>query len=188
MITTRRALQWERTADRAGTAVSWPTRIRPAAPADFPAMLRILRRVSAAGDSCVLSPALSATEAAFSWFGSAKSTWVAEEDGRVVGMYRLDENQPGRGSHVATASLLVDPAARGQGVGRALGQHCLVEAKADGFVAMQFNLVASTDARAIALLKKLGFAVVGTLPRAFRHELLGPVDAYVLHRFLYDRG
>jgi L-amino acid N-acyltransferase YncA len=187
MITTGRALQRERTTDWAGTAGGWPTRIRPAAPADFPAMLGILRRVGAAGDSCALSPALNTTEAAASWFGSAKSTWVAEKDGRVVGMYRLVENQPDCGSHVATASLLVDPAARGQGVGLALGQHCLVEAKADGFVAMQFNLVASTDARAIALLKKLHFAVVGTLPRAFRHELLGPVDAHVMHRFLYDR-
>src|SRR5262245_65503403 len=124
MIAAGRALQRERTPDRAGTGVSWPTRIRPAAPADFPAMLRILRRVGAAGDSCVLSPDLSTSEADAAWFGSARSTWVAEKDGRVVGMYRLDENQPGRGSHVATASLLVDPAARGQGVGLALGQHC----------------------------------------------------------------
>ncbi len=130
---------------------------------------------------------MSATEAAGYWFGGATSCWVAEKDGQVVGMYRLLEIQPGHGAHVATASLMVDPAARGQGVGLALGQHCLVEAKADGYVAMQFNTVVSTDARALALLKKLGFAVVGTLPRAFRHERRGPVDAYVMHRFLYDR-
>ena len=34
------------------------------------------------------------------------------------------------------------------------------------------------------LWKKLGFAIVGTLPRAFRHASLGDVDAYVMHRFL----
>ena len=35
-----------------------------------------------------------------------------------------------------------------------------------------------------ALWKKLGFAIVGTLPKAFRHRELGLVDAYVMYRFL----
>ena len=53
-----------------------------------------------------------------------------------------------------------------------------------GFTAMQFNMVVSTNESAVALWKKLGFSIVGTLPRAFRHKELGLVDAYVMHRFL----
>ncbi len=36
-----------------------------------------------------------------------------------------------------------------------------------------------------AMYRKLGFEVVGTLPKAFRHRALGLVDVYVMHRFLY---
>jgi ribosomal protein S18 acetylase RimI-like enzyme len=55
-------------------------------------------------------------------------------------------------------------------------------------MAMQFNYVVSTNAPAVELYKKLGFAIVGTLPKAFRHKQLGLVDAYVMYRFLSSQG
>ncbi len=55
-----------------------------------------------------------------------------------------------------------------------------------GYRAMQFNFVVSTNTAAVALWQKLGFAIVGTLPKAFRHSQPGHVDAYVMHRFLDD--
>jgi ribosomal protein S18 acetylase RimI-like enzyme len=62
--------------------------------------------------------------------------------------------------------------------------HSQAEAVAMGFRAMQFNLVVATNERAIRLWKRLGFAVVGTLPRAFRHLRLGYVDALVMFKEL----
>ena len=53
-----------------------------------------------------------------------------------------------------------------------------------GFVAMQFNLVAVTNERAVRLWQRLGFAVVGTLPSAFRHQRLGLVNALVMFKTL----
>ena len=67
-----------------------------------------------------------------------------------------------------------------------MGLHCLREAARAGYLAMQFNFVVSTNTAAVALWQKLGFAIVGTLPKAFRHQRLGYVDAYVMHRFLDD--
>jgi ribosomal protein S18 acetylase RimI-like enzyme len=49
---------------------------------------------------------------------------------------------------------------------------------------MQFNLVVSTNIAAVSLWKRHGFAIVGTLPKVFRHARLGDVDAFVMHRFL----
>jgi ribosomal protein S18 acetylase RimI-like enzyme len=63
-------------------------------------------------------------------------------------------------------------------------EHSLGEARAAGFLAMQFNIVVSTNESAVALWKKMGFAVVGTLPKVFRHSERGLVDAFVMHRFL----
>jgi hypothetical protein len=51
---------------------------------------------------------------------------------------------------------------------------------------LQFNFVVSTNIGAVSLWKKLGFSIVGTVPKAFKHHQLGYVDAYVMHRFLND--
>jgi len=87
---------------------------------------------------------------------------------------------------VANASFMVDPDHAGRGVGKAIGLHCLREARRAGFLAMQFNFVVSTNTRAIGLWQTLGFEIVGTVPNAFRHRERGLVGVYVMHRFLHD--
>jgi L-amino acid N-acyltransferase YncA len=158
--------------------------IRKAAPADFPAMLAIFRKVVASGDTYVLSAGTTDHDAFDYWFANGIYSYVAEEGNRIVGMYRFIPNQKDRGCHVANASFMVDPDARSRGVGWALGLHCLAEARRAGFLAMQFNMVVSTNTKAVALWQKLGFTIVGRLPRAFRHQQLGLVDTYVMYRFL----
>ena len=79
---------------------------------------------------------------------------------------------------------MVSASARGRGVGRAMAEHSLNEARRLGFRAMQFNFVVSTNEDAIHLWKKLGFEIVGTLPGAFKHPDRGYVDAYVMFRAL----
>jgi L-amino acid N-acyltransferase YncA len=119
------------------------------------------------------------------WFGAETRTYVAEgEEGKVVGTYILRPNQPGLGSHVANAGYMVGEDGRGKGVGKAMCEHSLEEARRMRFHAMQFNMVVSTNETAVSLWKKLGFSIVGTLPQAYRHRELGLVDAYVMHRFL----
>lgn len=49
---------------------------------------------------------------------------------------------------------------------------------------MQYNLVVSTNERAVRLWQKLGFEIVGSLPEAFCHPTKGYVDAYVMHKKL----
>jgi L-amino acid N-acyltransferase YncA len=79
---------------------------------------------------------------------------------------------------------MVAPDAFGGGVGAAMGEHSLGEARRAGFRAMQFNAVVSTNARAVALWRRLGFAVVGTVPGAFAHREHGYVDLLIMHRVL----
>jgi ribosomal protein S18 acetylase RimI-like enzyme len=49
---------------------------------------------------------------------------------------------------------------------------------------MQFNMVVSTNLRAVRLWESLGFSVVGRLPGAFAHPGLGDVDALVMFQTL----
>ena len=159
-------------------------KIRPAEDADFDAMWSIFQEVVATGDTYVFAPD-TPREAAFAyWLGPEVTSSVVEDDGRVVGMYKIVPNQPGLGAHVANASFMVAPAFHGRGAGRQMGLDCLREARRLGFRAMQFNFVVSTNVAAVALWRSLGFSIVGTLPGAFAHRDLGDVDAYVMFRSL----
>jgi L-amino acid N-acyltransferase YncA len=158
--------------------------IRPATAADWPAMWAIFRAVVAGRDTYTFAPDTAEDVARAYFLGPGVCSRVAEVEGRVAGMYKLVPNQAGLGDHVANASFMVAPQAGGRGLGRALGEHCLDEARRAGFRAMQFNFVVSTNTRAVRLWQSLGFRIVGTLPRAFRHGTLGEVDALVMFREL----
>ena len=158
--------------------------IRRAVETDFAAMWPIFQQVVSDEATYVFASDTNHEDAFAYWFGTGVVSHVAEDDGRIIGMYKLIPNQRDLGAHVANASFMVSPDYSGKGIGQRLGRHCLQEAKNAGYQAMQFNFVVSTNKAAVALWQKLGFSIVGTLPKAFRHKSLGYVDAYVMHRFL----
>jgi L-amino acid N-acyltransferase YncA len=160
--------------------------IRPSSTADLDAMWRIFQAVVATGTSYPFAPDTSREDGQAYFVGPGIATWVAEDQGRIVGMYKLVANRRDLGSHVANASFMVDPENAGRGIGTAMGLHCLREARRAGFLAMQFNFVVSTNTGAVTLWTKLGFQIVGTLPKAFKHRERGLVDVYVMYRFLDD--
>jgi len=161
-------------------------KIRAATNADRDAIWKIFHEVVVVGDTYALDPHLSREEALGYWFEADTQTYVAEDAGRAVATYILRPNQRGAGSHVANAAFMVAPEARGQGIGRAMGEHCLSEARRLSFRAMQFNFVVSTNESAIRLWKQLGFKIVGTLPGAFRHPEKDYIDVYIMHRSLLE--
>ena len=160
--------------------------IRPATDRDRDAIWEIFRATIAPGDAFVYAPDTSREEALGYWFAAGTDTFVAEQNGNVLGSYILRKNRPGLGDHVANAGFMVAPAARGFGIGRAMGEHALREARRLGFRAMQFNFVISTNTAGVRLWQQLGFKIVGTLPGAFRHAHKGFVDAYVMFRSLEE--
>lgn len=157
--------------------------IRAATAGDFEAMWAIFRAAIATEDALPFAGTFEASTFQGHWFG-LQPAYVALLQDRVVGMYKMGANFPDLGAHVASATYVVDPSMQGRGIGRALVEHSLDQARAEGFLAMQFNDVVSINAPAVELYRRLGFAVVGTLPEAFRHGTLGLVDVFVMHRFL----
>lgn len=158
--------------------------IRPAAEADHPAILDIVRPILAAGDTYAVDSDLDDAGIVAFWFLPAHEVFVAEADGQVLGTYYLMANRQGGGSHVANCGYMTAAAARGRGLARAMCEHSLERARQRGFRAMQFNHVVSTNTVAVALWQKLGFDIVGTLPAAFNHPQHGYVDAYVMFQTL----
>lgn len=161
-----------------------PPLIRPATETDADAIWDIFHAVVAPGDTYAFAPDTDRDEALKIMMTVPLATYVAELDGTVAGTFYLKPNQPGSGDHVCNAGFMVAPRARRRGLGRAMGEHALVAARSLGFDAMVFNFVVSTNSGAVALWQSLGFAIVGTVPGAFRHAHRGLTDAYVMHRAL----
>lgn len=158
--------------------------IRPATDSDHDAIWNIFREVIAAGETYPLDRNTSREDALNYWFQREANVFVAESNGEIAGSYTFHANQSGGGGHVANAAFIVANSARGQGIGRKMGEHCLAEARRSGFRAMQFNFVISTNEGAVKLWKDLGMQIAGTLPGAFRHPTRGYVDVYVMFQNL----
>lgn len=158
--------------------------IRPITEADFDQVWPIIREVVQAQETYAFDPEMERDAAWRLWVELPTATYVAEQDGQILGSYYIKPNAAGPGDHVCNCGYMVSPAARGQGIAGRLCAHSLEMARELGFEAMQFNSVVATNTVAVALWQKHGFQIVGTLPRAYRHRSLGLVDCYVMHRAL----
>ena len=159
--------------------------IREYIDADWPSVWPIFREVVAAGDTFAYDPAWSSEQARDVWVKDPPGHTVVACDGqRVLGTAHMGPNRPGPGSHVSTASFMVAEEARGQGVGRALGEYALSWARKQGYAAMQFNAVVESNRAAVRLWRSLGFRIIGTVPESFEHPTLGRVGLHVMHRRL----
>lgn len=158
--------------------------IRPTQDSDWEQIYPFFRAIVAAGETYAYPENLS--------FGDARNYWVAappgrtvvavEDDDVILGSATMGPNRPGRGSHVATASFMVDPARQGRGTGRALGLHVLEWAQSSGYRAVQFNAVVETNHAAVRLWQSLGFEILATVPEAFDHRQHGYVGLHVMFR------
>ena len=145
--------------------------VRGLVEADWAPVWAIIEQVVRAGDTFPFPTDLTEAAARTIWLdnGPGGRASVASSGGQVLGTAKMGRNRPGPGSHVATASYMVAPSARGRGVGRSLVVDSLAWARESGYAAMQFNAVVETNRSAVALYERLGFRVIGTVPRA--HEL-----------------
>jgi len=112
------------------------------------------------------------------WLAGKSLVVVARRESALAGSYYLKPNFPGRAAHIANGGYFVVSELRGLGVGTALVEDSLAQARHLGFDALQFNLVfASNPAR--RLYERMGFEAVGRVPEAVDGE-----DAIVYWRRL----
>lgn len=162
------------------------TLLRPMTPDDFERFWPTFQAVIQARETYALAPDMSLEQARRLWLELPLHSWVAEQDGELLGAYYLKANAAGPGGHVGNCGYVVCEAARGRGVARLMCEHSQKQARQEGFLALQFNSVVASNEVAVALWHKLGFETVGRLPKAFRHARLGLVDCLVMYKWLAD--
>ena len=143
-----------------------PVTVRPMQPEDLSAAAAIWNQVVEDGVAFPQMETLDVT-AAEKFFGEQDLTAVAELNGAICGLYILHPNNIGRCGHICNASYAVARNRRGQGIGKALVQDCLLQGKKLGYRVLQFNAVVATNTAARSLYEQLGFVQLGTIPGGF---------------------
>ena len=160
--------------------------IRDAHEEDWPQIWPIVLATIRTGETYTWNPD-AGEDACRSWWMQAAPgrTFVAvDDDGTVLGTAKSGPNQGGGGSHVATAGFMVGADYGGRGVGRAMVEHVMGKARSDGFASMQFNAVVETNVHAVRLWRSVGFEILATVPKGFRHPTEGYVGLHLMWRSL----
>lgn len=118
---------------------------------DLPEIIKIWNEVVEEGIAFPQEDVLDLRSGA-EFFASQSYTGVAEEDGRIYGLYILHPNSESRGRHIGE-KLVLD---------------CLKKGKELGFRVLQFNAVVESNVHARHLYERLGFTQLGTIPGGFR--------------------
>jgi L-amino acid N-acyltransferase YncA len=159
--------------------------IRTVADQDWPLIYPFFSAIVAAGRTYAYPEGLSLYETKAYWSTESPGrTVVATEGDTVLGTATMGPNRPGRGSHVATASFMVDPTCQGHGVGRKLGSYVIEWARSQSYRSIQFNAVVETNLAAIHLWQSLGFKILTTVPEAFDHAEHGLVGLHLMFQRL----
>jgi GNAT superfamily N-acetyltransferase len=157
---------------------------RQAETADHDALWHMLKPVIRAGETYALETDLDRAGALAFWCAPHHEVWLAEIEGAPLGIYYMCANKPGPGAHVANCGYVTHPDAQGRGIARAMLQHSLDRARLRGFLAMQFNAVVATNARALETWLRAGFEQTGVNRASFRLPSGDLVDTCILYRAL----
>jgi L-amino acid N-acyltransferase YncA len=159
--------------------------IREAAADDWPRIWPFWHRIVAAGETYTWDPDTSEEAARALWMNPAKRVFVVEDDdsGAVVASAYVTPNYAGPAARIANAAFMVDPDQGGRGIGRALAEHVLAAAEADGYRGMVFNAVVETNP-AVKLWTSFGFTILGTVPDAYEHPRHGRVGLHIMYKAL----
>jgi RimJ/RimL family protein N-acetyltransferase len=107
--------------------------IRPADTNDAPSIWRIIGPTIRAGETYALDREMTEADALAYWLGDDRETFVAEEDGEIIGTYYIRANQAGGGKHICNCGYMTSAAATGRGIARAMCRHSLNHAQQRGY-------------------------------------------------------
>jgi L-amino acid N-acyltransferase YncA len=163
-----------------------PLQIRPTVDGDRSVVVEMGRELVASADTYAFDSAIDDEELWAYWAPAAPGCGyvAASKNDQIMGAFVIRPNHPGPGSHIANASYVVAQRARGEGVGRAMGERSIEIARGLGYDAMQFNIVISSNVAALRLWQSLGFRIVGTVPEGFARPDGQRVDFHIMHRML----
>ncbi|MFM2482206.1 N-acetyltransferase family protein [Celerinatantimonas sp. YJH-8] len=157
--------------------------IREMTRADFEIFWPTFQAIIQAQETYPYPPSLTFEQAYQLWCEQPQKTLVVEESGQILGSYMIQPDAMGPGDHICNCSYICQ-SAEGARIATLMCEHSMEMARELGYIAMLFRSVVSTNEVAIQLWQTLGFRIVGTIPKGYRHGRLGLVDSYIMFKSL----
>ncbi|MEC4089719.1 MULTISPECIES: GNAT family N-acetyltransferase [Pseudoalteromonas] len=151
---------------------------------DFQHFWPTFKEVIEQQETYAFDPDMSQQQAYALWCQKVDNAYVMVEGDEILGSYYLKANAMGPSNHICNCGYMVAPQARGKGIARTLCEHSQSEAIKLGYRAMQFNSVVASNQVAVQLWQRLGYQIIGTIPKAYRHPSLGFVDSHIMYKWL----
>ncbi len=149
---------------------------------DFELFWPVFKDIIQAQETYAFDPDMDFETAYSMWCVNPQKSYVVIEDGLILGTYYIKANAAGPSGHISNCGYMVSPKSRGKGVARKLCLHSQEIAIELGYNAMQFNSVVSSNDIAVRLWLKLGYQIIGTIPKAYKHKQLGLIDSFIMHK------
>ncbi|KAJ3148162.1 hypothetical protein HK101_002177 [Irineochytrium annulatum] len=112
---------------------------------------------------------------------------TAADPTKILGIFYIKPNFPGRANHVCNGGFLTSADQRGRGVGMVMGRAYMILAPLCGFRLSLFNLVFANNKASAQIWKNLGFTEMGPLPGAARIKKEGGGEEFVdVYMYYYD--
>jgi L-amino acid N-acyltransferase YncA len=166
-----------------------PMTIRPMVPEDQDALLDFFRSIPPE-DRFYLKDDVTDPTVIAQWAQTLDYSRVlpllAFLDGAIVGDGTLHHRRAGARQHSGEVRVVVHPAYRNRGVGRALLHQLIAIAGDKGLKQLIFEVVADTEQAARHTAQVLGFIPVALLPAHVRDVCGHPHDLLILERRLLD--
>ena len=128
--------------------------IRPIEPGDHASLVRFFERIPES-DRTFLKEDVSDPAVLDAWAAPGAARAIAVEDGDVIGSVAVVPLH-GWSSHVGEVRLVVDPARRGRGLGRALARRAVLDALDLGLSKLVVDVIAD-QAALVGMFRALGF-------------------------------
>ena len=157
--------------------------IRPFTAADVPAVQALFERIPE-GDRTFFKEDVGDPDHVASWVSKPGRRVLAVEGEQVIG-YAAVVPQTGWSSHVGEIRLVVDPGARGKGLGRELARRALLDALELGLSKIFVEMV-STQVPAIGMFEGIGFQPEAVLRCHVQDGEGNPHDLIVLSHLVDD--
>jgi L-amino acid N-acyltransferase YncA len=120
------------------------------------------------------------------WSGRRGQQWLATDDDATVTGYVAVVPLVGWSDHVGELRLVIDPSRRGEGIGKALAKHAVIEAVRDGRRKIVVELAADQEG-SLALFTSLGFEGEALLRDHIRDRHGDLRDLVMLAHFVDDQ-
>jgi len=128
--------------------------LRPIEPGDGTALTNFFARIPDS-DRTFLKEDVDDPDVVAQWARPGTARTIAVEDGDIIGSVAVVPLH-GWSSHVGEIRLVVDPAARGKGVGRALARKAVLDATDLGLAKLVVEVISDQEAL-VGMFRALGF-------------------------------